>query len=256
MVMINWNKDKPKINLVIDFIMMILLAMIAGLGFLIKYILVAGFERNVIYGSDVELYFWGLDRHQWGSIHLYLSFAFLFLILLHIVLHWKMIICIFGQMCHKKNTQVVIAVCSGIVVLFFALAPLFVKPEINSLERKHTHRQNIGQFTEHIKTQKTIEPSVSSSADFPVITEPQISGEPPVNQQKNHDEHLHSEMEIFGSMTLNEVSRKYSIPVSDLTNALKIPSNQSGEKIGRLKKKYGFEMDKLKNAVTEIGKSN
>jgi hypothetical protein len=63
-MMMNWNKNKPKINLVIDVVMMILLAMIAGLGFLIKYILVAGFERNAIYGGDAELYFWGLDRHQ------------------------------------------------------------------------------------------------------------------------------------------------------------------------------------------------
>lgn len=248
------NGNKSKINLAIDAVMLLLLMIIAGLGFLVKFVLVPGFKRNTLYGDDVELYFLGLDRHQWGSIHLYLSFAFLFLILLHIILHWKMITCIFGQMIHSKNARRVIATCTGVAALFFALAPLFVKPEITSLERKHTHRQNIGQFTEHIKTQKTIEPSVSPSAGFPVITEQQTNRKPLVKQQENRGEHLHSGIEIFGNMTLDEVSRKYSIPDSDLANALKIPSNQSGEKIGRLKKKYDFEMDELKNAVIHLKK--
>jgi hypothetical protein len=77
------NGNKSKINLAIDAVMLILLTMMAGLGFLIKYVLVPGFKRNTLYGSDVELYFWGLDRHQWGSIHLYLGFVFLFLVLLY-----------------------------------------------------------------------------------------------------------------------------------------------------------------------------
>ena len=56
--------NKSKLNLIIDFIMLIILIVIAGIGFLIKYVLVPGFKRNEIYGQDMELYFWGLDRHQ------------------------------------------------------------------------------------------------------------------------------------------------------------------------------------------------
>ena len=91
----NWCKDKSKLNLVIDAIMLVLLMAIAGLGFLIKYVLVPGYKRNALYQGDVELYFMGLTRHEWGSIHLWLSYVFLALMILHIFFHWKMITCIF-----------------------------------------------------------------------------------------------------------------------------------------------------------------
>lgn len=36
-----------------------------------------------------DLLFLGLDRHGWGDIHLWLSFAFLFMAIVHLVLNWK-----------------------------------------------------------------------------------------------------------------------------------------------------------------------
>ncbi len=76
--MINWYKDKTKFNLIIDAIMLVLLMAIVGLGFLIKYILVPGFKRNTLYHNEVELY--SMERTR--RIHLWLSFIFLFLMLL------------------------------------------------------------------------------------------------------------------------------------------------------------------------------
>ena len=73
--MISWNKNKTKINLTIDAIMLLALMAIAGLGFLIKYVLIPGYKRNVLYPGDVELFFMGITRHEWGRIHL-LSFYF------------------------------------------------------------------------------------------------------------------------------------------------------------------------------------
>jgi hypothetical protein len=62
----SWSKTKPKLNLVIDAIMFIDLMAVAGLGFLMKYVLLPGYKINEVYGSGVELSFLGLDRHQWG----------------------------------------------------------------------------------------------------------------------------------------------------------------------------------------------
>jgi hypothetical protein len=96
-------------------LMFIVMMPIAGIGFLIKYVLVPGFKRNEIYGRDVELYYWGIDRHQWGTIHLVLSFVLLFLLLLHIVFHWKQIAGIFKTMVSKR----VLRIFLGSLLVFF-----------------------------------------------------------------------------------------------------------------------------------------
>lgn len=252
----NWNKNKSRINLLIDGIMFVLLALIAGLGFLIEYVLVPGFKRNVLYGRDVDIYFLGLDRHQWGSIHLYLGLIFLGLMLVHIVLHWKMITCIFRQMITGKASRNVVAVCTGIVALFFVLAPFFIKPEVSPLERKYTYLQNIGQLMEESQNVGRNRLSVSKSKEVPAITIQSTTENLNTRQSVKVGENDFSEIEINGSMTLKEVSQKYSIPVNELTKAMNIPAKQANERIGRLKRRYGFEMTELKNKVAQLKKNN
>ncbi|QGY47646.1 DUF4405 domain-containing protein [Maribellus comscasis] len=237
-------KNKSKINLVIDGVMLILLALIIGGGLMIKYVLLPGFKRNVLYGSDAELYFWGLDRHQWGSIHLYLGFVFLFLLFLHVILHWKMIVGIFSQMIKGQISRKIISVCIGGVALFFALAPLLLRPEVMPLERKYNHRQNTENF---IREMQPMLPTQPSAQAFQRTAEK--SNE---EQKRSHLIHDFSKLEIFGSMTLEEVSQKYSIPLNRLAGTLNIPLNKSGERIGRLKRRYGFEIIELKETITQL----
>lgn len=246
--MTNRKFDKPKINLIIDGIMLLLLALMAGLGFLIKYVLVPGFKRNAIYGGDVELYFWGLDRHQWGSIHLYISFAFLFLILLHIVLHWKMIGCIFRKMIHGKVPRTAVVICLSVVSLFFFIAPLLVSPDIAPLQGRSIHSGHAG----HLENGTLRKANQNISVASEVLSEEKAGDRYP----ENHREHSFSHLEIHGSMTIDEVCGKYSVSANKLTKALDIPSGLSSERIGRLKKRYGFEMEELKEAIVEIKNHN
>jgi hypothetical protein len=58
---------KSKLNLIIDALLLVCMAAITGIGLLMKNVLVPGYKRWDIYGRNVELYFWGLDRHQWGT---------------------------------------------------------------------------------------------------------------------------------------------------------------------------------------------
>jgi len=37
------------------------------------------------------LEFWGLSRHEWGTVHFWVSMIFVTAILLHLLLHWKWI---------------------------------------------------------------------------------------------------------------------------------------------------------------------
>ena len=240
----NWNKNKSKINLVIDGVMLILLALIIGGGFMIKYVLLPGFKRNALYGIETELYFWGLDRHQWGNFHLYLGFVFLILLFLHIILHWKMIIGIFRQMVKRQVSRKIISVCIGGAALLFALAPFFLRPEVMPLERKYNHRQNTENLMREMQSLQPAQPSVQVFQ--------QADGKLTKEQNGSLQGHSSSEPEIFGSMTLKEVSRKYSISLERLVSALNIPLNKSGERIGRLKRRYGFEMSELKNIVIRL----
>lgn len=241
----SWNKYKTKINLTIDAIMLLVLMTIAGLGFLIKYVLIPGYKRNVLYSGDVELYFMGLTRHEWGKIHLLTGFIFLFLLLLHIILHWNMIGHIFRQMFSGKAMRRILAVFFGAACLVLLLVPLLLKPEVTPLPGKHMHSKTANRFSEN------------------------DPGKLPANEQKAKEEthhnqgihegeterlhkHAHPEIEVYGYMTLNEVANKYDVAITDLARALNIPASLSDSKIGHLKRQYDFHNSEIREAVLKI----
>ena len=89
--------DKSKVSFVIDALMFLCMMAIAGIGFLMKFVLIPGKERWVKYGRNVDLYLLGMDRHEWGTIHLVIGFILLGLLVLHIILHWKMILAMYHR---------------------------------------------------------------------------------------------------------------------------------------------------------------
>lgn len=111
---------KSYINLIIDIILLLLLAAISGIGILIKYIMPSNYsvcrEDVTSYASDIM----GMNRHEWGYIHWILGLFFLFFILLHIALHWKMIISTFNRMIPNR------AICNIVCVVILALVVLFI----------------------------------------------------------------------------------------------------------------------------------
>lgn len=245
--MINWCKNKTKINLVIDTAMLLVLMAIAGLGFLIKYVLIPGYKRIAVYPGDVELYFMGLTRHEWGKIHLLLGFAFLLLLLIHIILHWDMIGCIFRQMISGKAMRRFIAVFLGILCFILLFIPLVMKPEVVSLQRKHIHSK--------------------TASRLPVNNHGNITGSDQVEKKEiifkkdNHDrqpgsshEHPYSEIDVYGYMTLCEAAAKYEVDATELSIALNIPPGLSDMRIGRLRRQYGFRNNEIKDAILKISR--
>ena len=68
---------KSRLNLIIDIIMFLGMFALAGIGFLIKYLLIPGFKRVDIYGKDVELFF--LDSIDTSGV------IFIYTLLLHMI---------------------------------------------------------------------------------------------------------------------------------------------------------------------------
>jgi hypothetical protein len=242
--------NRSKLNLVIDIIMFINMMVIAGIGFLIKYILVPGFNRNEIYGRDVELYYWGLDRHQWGVIHLVAGFVLLFLLLLHIIFHWKMILSIYRNMISYKYLRVLLTLVFIILSVIFGVVPLFLNPEVREDASHHHYRReyNIENHTNTDTRHNTHEVMLNSDhAD--TIEIPKHGFHENSEERLHKHKHEHHSVEIYGSMTLIEVAEKYKIPVNDLASFISVPLSRTSERLGRLRKEYGFNMDDLRDYV-------
>ncbi len=122
--------NKTKLNFVIDALMFLCMTAIAGLGFLMKYVLLPGRESTIKYGRRVDLSLFGLDRHEWGAIHLYVGFLLLALLTLHIALHWQMIPGLFARLVANSRERSRIALVYVVLAAALVLFPFLINPEV------------------------------------------------------------------------------------------------------------------------------
>ena len=126
--------DKPNFNFLIDILMFLCLSAMAGIGFLMNYILIPGREAWVEYGRGVELLFWGLNRHEWGDIHLYLGFTLIGLLTLHIILHWHLIPGLYQRLVPDRQARAIGVWTLVVVCLIFLFFPFIITPEVKDIE--------------------------------------------------------------------------------------------------------------------------
>lgn len=119
---------KAKTNLIIDGVMFLVMMALMGTGFVRKYVLLSGSASRQLYGSKVHMYLWGISRDGWATIHLYLGYLLLALLLLHIVLHWKQVTSIFNKLVPYSKLRLVIIILFISVSLLLALFPFLITP--------------------------------------------------------------------------------------------------------------------------------
>jgi hypothetical protein len=76
---------KKNLRVAIDILMFFTLCLVIGSGLLIHYRLLPGYRG----GHGMILC--GMSRHEWGTLHLYLSFFLIFLTLIHLILNYAFI---------------------------------------------------------------------------------------------------------------------------------------------------------------------
>ncbi|MBN2262072.1 MAG: DUF4405 domain-containing protein [Prolixibacteraceae bacterium] len=238
-------KAKSKLNFLIDVLLLLLLMGMAGLGLLIKYLLVPGFKRNELFGSKVELYFMGLDRHQWGSVHLWVSLIFTALVVLHIILHWKQIVCWYKQLVIRLYLRLAVSVVFVLVLLTMVFAPFFLKPQTKPFFKARIH-----QTAQKTEVQRNI------VIEAVVDNEKQMNVEKGLDLVLNTNHNKPDDWERAGAMSLTQLAQKYNIDEALLAKSLNIPSSFCSEKIGRLKRIYGFDNEKLKEKVNYLIANN
>jgi hypothetical protein len=121
--------DKPKLNFVIDALMFLCLMAMAGLGFLMKYLLPSGRDAWAQYGSNRQFSWLGWDRHDWGDIHLYLAFTLLSLLVLHVILHWQQILGLFQRLVPNPRQRYRIALIFLLLSLLLIYFPFLITPD-------------------------------------------------------------------------------------------------------------------------------
>ena len=122
--------SKARINLIIDALLLLSIAPIVGIGLLINYVLVPGVQRWALYGRNVELLFWGLDRHGWGAIHYSVGLVFLALLVLHVALHWGAIVGISRKLIPRRFARRLVAAILVALVILMTAFSAFIKPEL------------------------------------------------------------------------------------------------------------------------------
>lgn len=120
---------KLSLNLVIDMLLFLCLSVIAGIGFLIKYVLITGQETWVKYGENIQLEFLGIDRHEWGKIHLIVGIVMLFLLVLHIVFHWQLVKSMIKKVFGISVVNTSLVIIFIVICFLFIFAPFLVVPD-------------------------------------------------------------------------------------------------------------------------------
>ncbi len=243
--MIRWLKNKNQVNLVIDAVMFLILMAITGLGLLMKYVLIPGYKRIELSWDEVELYFLGLDRHDWGIVHLWSGFIFLFMLSLHIILHWNTIVCICRKMISGKKLRISLVVIIGIAGLFLLLFPFCIKPEEVPFERKYRY----GNLPPRSQERRwDTEQSYQNNLDQTIYKHRRI------NQQGKREIRKYSSdiIRVYNYMTLNEVSEQYNVSVKELAKELDIPANETDKQINTLRREYNFLLNDVRKAARKL----
>jgi hypothetical protein len=233
-------KKKPKINFVIDALMFLLMVAMGGIGFLMKYTLIPGSERWKLYERNVELYLFGMDRHEWGTVHLILGFIFFGLLVLHIIMHWKLITIYFRLFISSSKIRLLLGSVFAVISIVLLLFAFFVPFEVALL------RQGEG----HQRMERAIEEPTEIR-----IQESEKSEQKSHKNEEVHERHTRSEksqIDIRGDMTLKQAAVKYDVPADSIKKYLEIPVSVSeNEKLGRLRRRYDFHMSDVERFIEE-----
>lgn len=226
--------EKKKMHAIIDTLAFICFVFITATGLLMHYILPPGS------GHFMELL--GMDRHEWGQVHFWVSVAFLAILALHLVLHWKWIYyMIKGKPTETPAYRMALSILALIALLTLAVSPFLIPVEKSDQDKPHKNRME----TMVTPAQDSVSEAVAS--DHAAET-PKESAEAP--EQKHAGGEF---LSIKGSMSLSEFTMATGISYQALLEELGLPASTSpDERLGRLGKQHGFTMDDVRSAAERL----
>ena len=101
--------NRTLLNLLIDIAAASLFLAMIVTGYILRFPLPPGTNKIAT--------LWSLTRHEWGTIHSWISFALLSVILVHIVLHWQWIVSVIDKRLHLASKAHPRLLPSGLIAL-------------------------------------------------------------------------------------------------------------------------------------------
>ncbi len=197
--------NRTNVNIAVDTGALVLMTALAATGLLMEFVLP---PRS---GEGIAL--WGMNRHEWGEIHLWIAYGFLALLAVHLLMHVAWIKAAARGKPSAKSRVRPIAAVAGLGVLTVLVAALYLSP----VERVQAGEGRHGR--EHVEV--------------------------------SHDNHGDGET-IRGSMTLGEVERLTGVPSAWIAVEVGMPDDvPPSETLGHLRQQYGFDMARVRDAVAE-----
>ncbi len=235
---------RPTLNFLIDTLAFVAFAFLTTTGILTRYLLPPGSGRWAT--------LWGLNRHEWGDLHFWVAVVLLGVLALHLILHWKWIICIVkGKRSDASGARVALGTVGLIGLMTLTATPLLAPVErigeprqASRLESEARAAQpatpDVGQGTDELAAEQT---TVQAPPEAPTQTPlPESRPIPGSSAPSNED--------IRGSMTLGEVARSTGIPLDRLVSGLGLPPNiDPDERIGRIRKRFDVSPDDVRGVV-------
>jgi len=111
-----------KLNFIVDVVAFAGFVMLTTTGVLMRYVLPPG--------SGHYSTIWGIDRHEWGGIHFWVSVVFFSILAFHLILHWRWIVSIVtGRPREGSGFRVGLGIVGLATVLALASSPLLAPVE-------------------------------------------------------------------------------------------------------------------------------
>jgi hypothetical protein len=195
-------------NFVVDIAAFGAFVLLAATGLVERFVLPAGTGRF----QSV----WGMNRHEWGEIHLWIAWFLMLILAAHLLLHWKWIACVIRG---RETEASALRFGFGLVGLL-GLAGLSLAPFLATVEQTGSPGWRSQQATHDDASPKKLDST--------------------------------SDADIRGSMTLDDIERATGVATAVIIAGLGLPADVArDEKLGRLRRQYGFEMSDVRGIVEE-----
>jgi hypothetical protein len=140
---------RSNLNFWIDAIAFALFVFLVATGVLMEFLLPAG--------SGHSTTIWGLDRHQWGSVHFWISVGFLTAMALHVYLHWKWVVSVVrGRPREGSGARAGLGILGLVALLAIAAAPLVTPVERGNTRNVAEPRWGLSTESELIQGSMTL----------------------------------------------------------------------------------------------------
>ncbi len=100
---------RTALNLLIDLLAATFFVGMIATGYILRFPLPPGTNKS--------LSLWGLTRHQWGEVHVWISLGLLAILLTHLALHWQWVVTMVARQLHLATTPQSRHLRSGLIAL-------------------------------------------------------------------------------------------------------------------------------------------